>query len=114
MGDAQIGKTRLLMQTIGGQNVSEYGTSNKYIPTLGVEVHKWKNYNVWDMAGDERFGGLRDGYLVGANHALILWDGKKKPTKWIQMCKCVEVPFTLVLASSNLLPEIPETSMKIW
>lgn len=44
----------------------------KYIATLGVEVHPLAfstNYgqilfNVWDTAGQEKFGGLRDGYYI--------------------------------------------------
>lgn len=40
------------------------------VATLGVEVHPLKFYtnrgpiqfNVWDTAGQEKFGGLRDGY----------------------------------------------------
>jgi GTP-binding nuclear protein Ran len=39
--------------------------------TLGVEVHTFKTetkkgqkivFNLWDTAGQEKFGGLRDGY----------------------------------------------------
>ena len=41
-----------------------------YAATLGVEVHPLKfftnlgpiQFNVWDTAGQEKFGGLRDGY----------------------------------------------------
>lgn len=44
----------------------------KYIATLGVEVHPLSfstNYgtivfNCWDTAGQEKFGGLRDGYYI--------------------------------------------------
>lgn len=40
--------------------------------TLGVEVHPLIfhtnrgaiKYNVWDTAGQEKFGGLRDGYYI--------------------------------------------------
>ena len=40
--------------------------------TLGVEVHPIKfntnrgviQFNVWDTAGQEKFGGLRDGYYI--------------------------------------------------
>lgn len=40
--------------------------------TLGVEVHPLMfhtnrgaiKYNVWDTAGQEKFGGLRDGYYI--------------------------------------------------
>lgn len=44
----------------------------KYIPTLGVEVRPLRFstnfgpivFNVWDTAGQEKFGGLRDGYYI--------------------------------------------------
>ena len=49
---------------------------------MGVEVHSLKfstNYgeiifNVWDTAGQEKFGGLRDGYYIAANAAIIMFD----------------------------------------
>jgi len=42
------------------------------IATLGVEVHPLVfhtnrgpiRFNVWDTAGQEKFGGLRDGYYI--------------------------------------------------
>lgn len=43
-----------------------------FLATLGVEVHPLVfhtnrgaiKYNVWDTAGQEKFGGLRDGYYI--------------------------------------------------
>jgi len=54
----------------------------KYVATLGCEVHPltfFTNlgpiiYNVWDTAGQEKFGGLRDGYYVGGQAAIIMFD----------------------------------------
>lgn len=48
--------------------------------TLGVEVHPLMfhtnrgaiKYNVWDTAGQEKFGGLRDGYYIQGNFFLTL------------------------------------------
>lgn len=45
----------------------------KYVATIGVEVHPLDfhttrgkiRFNVWDTAGQEKFGGLRDGYYIG-------------------------------------------------
>lgn len=42
------------------------------LATLGVEVHPLPfhtnrgaiKFNVWDTAGQEKFGGLRDGYYI--------------------------------------------------
>ena len=54
----------------------------KYIPTLGVEIHPMDFHttegrmilNVWDTAGQEKFGGMRDGYYVGGECAIIMFD----------------------------------------
>jgi GTP-binding nuclear protein Ran len=70
----------------------------KYIATLGVEVHPLgfstvspvaegpllftdvtKNlgeikFDVWDTAGQEKFGGLRDGYYINGQCGIIMFD----------------------------------------
>ncbi|BEI86811.1 hypothetical protein CcaverHIS002_0701570 [Cutaneotrichosporon cavernicola] len=63
----------------------------KYIATLGVEVHPLKFhtnfvparvltnqgticFNVWDTAGQEKFGGLRDGYYIQGQCGIIMFD----------------------------------------
>ena len=58
------------------------------IATLGVEVHPLVFYtnfgtikfNVWDTAGQEKFGGLRDGYYIGANCGIIMFDVTSRVT----------------------------------
>ncbi|XLT02338.1 hypothetical protein HN51_051689 [Arachis hypogaea] len=54
----------------------------KYEPTIGVEVHlldfftncgKIRLY-CWDTAGQEKFGGLRDGYYIHGQCAIIMFD----------------------------------------
>ncbi|KAL1406262.1 GTP-binding nuclear protein gsp1/Ran [Vanrija albida] len=50
--------------------------------TLGVEVHPLKFhtnvgtivFNVWDTAGQEKFGGLRDGYYIQGKCGIIMFD----------------------------------------
>ena len=32
------------------------------------------NLSVWDTAGPEKFGGLRDGYYIGSHAAIIMFD----------------------------------------
>merc|ERR1712166_689737 len=54
----------------------------KYVATMGVEVHPlpfFTNlgnviFNCWDTAGQEKFGGLRDGYYIGGQAAIIMFD----------------------------------------
>lgn len=50
--------------------------------TLGVEVHPLRFhtnrgelvFNVWDTAGQEKFGGLRDGYYIQGQCAIMMFD----------------------------------------
>lgn len=54
----------------------------KYDATQGVEVHPlsfFTNYGeikfeVWDTAGQEKFGGLRDGYYINGKCGIIMFD----------------------------------------
>jgi len=54
----------------------------KYVATLGVEVHPLLfhtnrgpiKFNCWDTAGQEKFGGLRDGYYIQGQSAIIMFD----------------------------------------
>jgi len=58
------------------------------IATLGVEVHPLVFYtnrgpirfNVWDTAGQEKFGGLRDGYYIQGQCAIIMFDVTSRVT----------------------------------
>ena len=52
------------------------------LATLGVEVHPLTFhtnfgticFNVWDTAGQEKFGGLRDGYYIQGQCGIIMFD----------------------------------------
>jgi len=81
VGDGGVGKTTYLVQ-LGHDRFDQ-----KYCATLGVEVHpltfsvfKMPNYtdyvrfNVWDTAGQEKFGGLREGYYIQADCAMVFFD----------------------------------------
>ena len=64
VGDGGVGKTTFVKRHLTGE------FEKKYIATLGVEVHPMGfhtnhgliKFNVWDTAGQEKLGGLRDGY----------------------------------------------------
>lgn len=82
VGDGGVGKTTWLKLLRTGE------FEKKYIATLGVEVHpitvKTSHgnivFNVWDAAGQEKFGGLRDGYYINAQAALIFFDVTSRVT----------------------------------
>ena len=76
VGDGGVGKTTFIKRHKTGE------FERKYVPTLGVEVRPLQfqtsrgpiKFNVWDTAGQEKMGGLRDGYYVGGDCAIIMFD----------------------------------------
>merc|ERR1712113_1110585 len=76
VGDGGVGKTTFVKRHLTGE------FEKKYVATLGVEVHPMVFYtnrgaiklNVWDTAGQEKFGGLRDGYSIQGQCAIIMFD----------------------------------------
>lgn len=86
-GQASSGKTSFVYKHL----LDKF--EQKYVATLGVEVHPLRfqtNYgpicfNIWDTAGQEKFGGLREGYYIQAHGAIIFTD----PTQDVGKLQCV-------------------------
>jgi GTP-binding nuclear protein Ran len=90
----------------------------RYNPTLGVEVHSYEVhsyevphrnvvFNMWDCAGQERFGGLRDGYYICANAAIIFHE-IGGPDQWQRDFQRVcdkDEPIVHVFSKSELLTQ---------
>eukprot|EP00112_Aurelia_sp_Birch-Aquarium-sp1_P012925 Seg2723.2 transcript_id=Seg2723.2/GoldUCD/mRNA.D3Y31 product="GTP-binding nuclear protein Ran" protein_id=Seg2723.2/GoldUCD/D3Y31 len=82
VGDGGTGKTTFVKRHCTGE------FEKKYVATLGVEVHPLCFYtthgvikfNVWDTAGQEKFGGLRDGYYIAAQCGIIMFDVTSRVT----------------------------------
>ena len=76
VGDGGVGKTTFVKRHLTGE------FEKKYVATLGVEVHPLGfhtnrgpiKFNVWDTAGQEKFGGLRDGYYIQGQCDIIMFD----------------------------------------
>jgi GTP-binding nuclear protein Ran len=76
VGDGGVGKTTFVKRHRTGE------FEKKYVATMGCEVHPIPFYtnlgpvifNCWDTAGQEAFGGLRDGYYIGGQAAIIMFD----------------------------------------
>ncbi|KAJ2723626.1 GTP-binding nuclear protein gsp1/Ran [Coemansia sp. Benny D115] len=76
VGDGGTGKTTFVKRHQTGE------FEKKYIATIGVEVHPLNFitnkgmiiFNTWDTAGQEKFGGLRDGYYIQGQCAIIMFD----------------------------------------
>merc|ERR1712025_1121268 len=82
VGDGGVGKTTFVKRHLTGE------FEKKYVATLGVEVHPLVfhtnrgalRFNVWDTAGQEKFGGLRDGYYIQGQCAVIMFDVTSRVT----------------------------------
>ena len=104
VGDGGVGKTAFVTRHLIGE------FEKKYIATIGVEVHPLgfhtnvgqACFNIWDTAGQEKFGGLRDGYYVRGECAIVMFDLTNKRTlrnaaKWIRDIRktCGDIPMVL-------------------
>lgn len=105
IGDGGVGKTTFVKRHLTGE------FEKKYIATLGVEVHPMPFFtnhgqvlfNVWDTAGQEKLGGLRDGYYIGGHCGIIMFDVCARITysnvpKWYKDLTrvCEAIPIVLV------------------
>lgn len=80
LGDGGVGKTTYIKKI----RVGTY--EKKYIPTMGVNIHPitWETdkekviINCWDCAGQEKFGGLKEVYYIGADAFIIFFDTTNK------------------------------------
>merc|ERR1712086_55402 len=105
VGDGGVGKTTFVKRHLTGE------FEKKYVATLGVEVHPLEFhtnrgqlvFNVWDTAGQEKFGGLRDGYYIQGQCAIIMFDvtsriSYKNVGVWFRdlVRVCENIPIVLV------------------
>merc|ERR1712031_99856 len=105
VGDGGVGKTTFVKRHLTGE------FEKKYVATLGVEVHPLVfhtnrgalRFNVWDTAGQEKFGGLRDGYYIQGQCAIIMFDVTSRITyknipNWHRdiVRVCENIPIVLV------------------
>lgn len=97
------------------------GFSNDYLITIGADfaVKRFEENNnvmqIWDLAGQPRFNGVREAYYLGTSGAILVYDITRPDTfnsipNWIAEvianCKTNKLPpFALVANKSDLLNE---------
>eukprot|EP00049_Salpingoeca_infusionum_P017495 m.353206 g.353206 ORF g.353206 m.353206 type:complete len:218 (+) comp16706_c0_seq1:3558-4211(+) len=82
LGDGGTGKTTFVKRHLTGE------FEKKYVATLGVDVHPLifntnhgpVCFDVWDTAGQEKLGGLRDGYYINGKCAILMFDVTSRVT----------------------------------
>ena len=105
VGDGSVGKTTFVKRHVTGE------FDKVYKPTKGVEVtsiiyytnHGPIRFNIWDTAGQEKLGKLRECYYIGADCAIIMFDLTTRTSynnvpKWYKdLTKiCENIPIVLV------------------
>ncbi|KAK2808882.1 GTP-binding nuclear protein gsp1/Ran [Emmonsiellopsis sp. PD_5] len=107
VGDGGTGKTTFVKRHLTGE------FEKKYIATLGVEVHPLSfhtnlgtiQFDVWDTAGQEKFGGLRDGYYINGQCGIIMFDVTSRITyKNVPSWHRKYPPFNTVAVQKLILP----------
>ena len=105
IGDGGVGKTTFVKRHLTGE------FQKPYIPTRGAECnvidfftnHGKIRFHIWDTAGQEKFGNLRECYYIGAQCAIIMFDLTSRQTyknvpKWhkdlVKICE--HIPIVLV------------------
>eukprot|EP01120_Amphizonella_sp_Union-15-10_P013790 TRINITY_DN6497_c0_g1_i1.p1 TRINITY_DN6497_c0_g1~~TRINITY_DN6497_c0_g1_i1.p1 ORF type:complete len:343 (+),score=68.65 TRINITY_DN6497_c0_g1_i1:95-1123(+) len=76
VGDGGVGKSTFVKKLLSNEFFEPYQ------PTIGVSVSPYTLetnvgpiiFNIWDCAGQEKFGGLRDGYYIGSDCGIIMFD----------------------------------------
>ena len=109
--DGGVGKTTFINSHLTGEFVP------KYIPTLGVEVRPLKfnttkgpiHFNVWDFAGQEKFGRNRGEYYIHTDCAIIMfdlqsWISYKNHAGWIEELESIsgKHPYVTCGAKSDI------------
>jgi GTP-binding nuclear protein Ran len=80
LGDGGVGKTCLMNRLMNDH------FEQRYIPTVGVVVYPVKylsndneiTIDIYDTAGQEKLGCLRDGYYHQADGAVVMYDSQSK------------------------------------
>jgi len=101
----QVGKSTFVKRHRTGE------FEKQYVPTIGVEVHPLRfhtnygsiTFKVWDTAGQEKFGGLRDAYYINGECAILMYDLTNRMSfsnmhRWYNDVKrvCGDIPIVIV------------------
>lgn len=76
VGDGGTGKTTFVKRHLTGEFEKRYhATQGVEVYPLGFQTNFGEiKYEVWDTAGQEKFGGLRDGYYINGQCGIIMFD----------------------------------------
>lgn len=113
LGDGAIGKTSYFNRISSG-DTDEYKFNKTYDATRGCNICQIEymigKYNItihlFDTAGQEKFGALRDSYLMGADGIILMYDLTETATKRNVLTKWLP-EIKRILCDSSVKSHIP-------
>lgn len=116
VGDGGVGKTCYLTRLCGGSFELRYqSTVGVRIASIGFDMsfsdrsNRKVWFNVWDTDGQEKLSGLKDGYYVNADAAIVMYDVSSRLSyrnvdQWIRDVKrvCPNIPIVVVGNKSDI------------
>lgn len=70
LGDCKVGKTHFLSRFISNN-------SSKYIPTIGIDYHKYKDLHIWDTSGAPRYKSILRTFIKTSDVCIICYNDAK-------------------------------------
>ena len=100
IGNDKVGKTALRYKLVDGY------FDDRYVPTLAIENNIYEfegeRIEIWDTAGKQQFKGLDEGYYIGADIFLVMFDLNDHSSftsieHWISKARktCGDIPIVL-------------------
>jgi len=107
VGDEESGKTSFMKRHINDVFQEEYTPTLGYENyTVSIKYRKKYNFMFWDLAGKEENKGLYDGYMIGADACIIMFDINNfdvtKIIKTVYNVKRVTENLTYVLVANKM------------
>lgn len=107
VGNDKSGKTCLRYKLVDGY------FEDRYVPTLAIETNIYEfegeRIEIWDTAGKQQFQGLKEGYYVGGDLFLVMFDLNDHASftsidHWIDKIRktCGDVPIILCGNKSDI------------
>lgn len=111
-GNGDSGKTTLCRILTTSEYIEDYS------PTLGLEVYGHGNFTIWDVAGQDRFGGLRTAYFLQGECGILCINGSTyfdivRTNYWKSIFDEMCSNKKLVIFVTKMDNEIPEEIEKI-
>lgn len=106
VGEGGVGKSSYL-ERLKNKNIKDM-----HIPTLGVDTgiicYKGKKWTIWDTSGTDKFVGLKEGYYLGKDCAIIMISdsilsyNSVEKFKNIILSICGNIPIVIVINKCEL------------